>query len=65
MQKLCHLRVGIYTVMCSNDFVASGIDVGPRFGRDAREQGDAVSSAFFGCHNLDFVPVNIRLDLPP
>lgn len=65
MKNFHCLRVGFYPAARFNYGVASGVDTGPCSGRHTREHRDTVSRAFLRLDSLDFVSVNIRLDLPP
>ena len=65
MKNIDCLRVGFYQAARSDNGVASGVHTRPGSGRNTREHGNTVSRAFLGFNSLDFVPVNIRLDLPP
>lgn len=65
MKNFHCLGVGFYAAARFNYGVASGVDAGPCSGRHPRKYGDTVSRAFLRLDCLDFVCVNVRLDLPP
>ena len=65
MKNFDGLQVGFYPVARADNRVASGVDTGPCSACNTGEHRDTVSGAFLGFNSLDFVSVNVRLDLPP
>ena len=65
MKKLRCALVRSHAYVRANHGVASGVNAGPRSGRNTCQNRDTVSSAFLCFGSLDFLAVNISLDLPP
>ena len=65
MKNFDGFGIGLHAVLDANYFRASGVDTRPRARRYAREYGNAVSRTFFSRDGLDFVSVDVSLNLSP